>query len=174
MHELWSANSAGASPERLREVMAEFAAGVTVVTTVWQGMPHAMTATAFSSVSLTPPLVLVCVGKSSRFHHSVTQAGTWAVSILSADQVQIARHFSHSGRDLATQFDGVPHTPAPHCGAPVLDGAQGWLECVTYDKHDAGDHTIVVGRVLATSVESADSAPLTYHRGTYSRLPDRR
>jgi flavin reductase (DIM6/NTAB) family NADH-FMN oxidoreductase RutF len=154
--------------------MAQFSAGVAVVTSQWQGMPHALTATAFASVSLTPPLVLVCIGKRSRFHHAVTQAGSWAVSILSAEQVGLARHFGHSGRDLATQFDGVNHDLAPHSGAPILDGALGWLDCITYAEHDAGDHTIVVGRVVATGRESEDSPPLTYHRGTYSCSPEPR
>jgi flavin reductase len=154
--------------------MAEFSTGVTVVTTNWQGMPHAMTASAFCSVSLSPPLVLVCVGKSTRFHHAVTEAGVWAVSILSGDQVGLARHFSHSGRDLVTQFDGVPNSPAPHSAAPVLCGAQAWLDCVTYAEQDAGDHTVVVGRVVATGGGRLDAAPLTYHRGSYSIPPDPR
>lgn len=151
--------------------MAELAAGVTVVTSLWGGMAHAMTATAFTSVSVAPPLILVCVGKTSRFHAAVTQAGRWAVSLLSADQVELARHFSRSGRDLATQFEGVASVPAPYSQAPVLTGAQAWLDCTTHALHDGGDHTIVVGRVVASGRESVDDGPLTYHRGTYSGLP---
>lgn len=158
----------GVSAEALRHVMADFESGVTVVTTHWQGMPHAMTATAFCSVSLTPPLVLVSVGKRSRFHHAVTQSGAWAVSILSADQEHLARHFSHSGRDLATQFEGVETHPAPCSLSYVLAGAQAWVDCVTHAVHDAGDHTIVIGRVVGTGRDSANPVPLTYHRGTYS------
>jgi flavin reductase (DIM6/NTAB) family NADH-FMN oxidoreductase RutF len=164
----WAPEPVGVSEGEFRSALAEFTAGVTVVTTVWQGMPHAMTATAFSSVSLSPPLVLVCVGKRSRFHHAVTQAGTWAVSILEAAQVGLARHFGHSGRDLATQFDGVPTFAAPYSVAPVLVGVPAWLDCATFGQHDAGDHTIVVGKVIATGLSDSATAPLTYHRGTYT------
>jgi flavin reductase (DIM6/NTAB) family NADH-FMN oxidoreductase RutF len=148
--------------------MAEFASGVTVVTTEWEGTSHAMTATAFCSVSLDPPLVLVCVAKSSRFHRAVTSSDTWAVSLLAADQGWIARHFSHRGRDLLTQFSHVPHIRAPFSKAPLLIGSQAWLDCATYAQHDGGDHTIVVGQVIRASQHPPVGDPLTYHRATYS------
>jgi len=110
---------------------------------------------------------LVCVSKSSRFHGAVLGGTNWAVSLLAADQEPLARHFAHRGRDLVTQFEAMEHVPAPHSGAPVLMGALGWLDCVTEAEHDAGDHTIVVGRVLATGRDSMVNAPLTYYRGAY-------
>lgn len=161
----------------LRQVMADFASGVTIITTVWDGVAHAMTATAFASVSLDPPLVLVCVSKSSRFHAAITRAEYWVASLLSADQSWIARHFSNRGRDLRTQFDGVPHTTSRLTGTPVVTGVLSWLECVTEGMHDAGDHTIMVGRMVdggpgsllsPPASESVMSRPLTYYRGTYS------
>jgi flavin reductase (DIM6/NTAB) family NADH-FMN oxidoreductase RutF len=152
----------------LKSVMSEFASGVTVVTAEWQGRSHAMTATAFCSVSLDPPLVLVCVGKGSRFHPAVTSAGSWAVSLLSADQGWVARHFSSSTRDLPTQFTAVPHTRAARSGAPLVTGSRGWLDCSTYALHDAGDHTIVVGLVVQAGAASTAGHPLTYHRAAYS------
>ena len=155
-----------------RQTMAAFASGVTVVTTRWQGVAHAMTATAFCSVSLDPPLVLVCVSRQSRFHAAVTQAGGWAVSLLSAGQEGVARHFANSGRRLQTQFDELPHTPGPVTDAPLIDGALGWLECTTYGMHDGGDHTILVGRVERSSRDQALKEPLTYYRGTYSQPSD--
>jgi flavin reductase (DIM6/NTAB) family NADH-FMN oxidoreductase RutF len=150
--------------------MAHFASGVTVVTARHAGVAHALTATAFSSVSLDPPLVLVCVAKSSRFHAAVIGARVWAVSLLTADQEAVARHFSHRGRDLLSQFDAVAHHSAPVSGAPLLTGAVSWLDCQTTAEHDAGDHTIVVGQVVATSQESAGEPVLTYYRGTYHTL----
>lgn len=157
--------------------MAHFAAGVTVVTTVRDGLAHALTATAFASVSLEPPLVLVCVGKASRFHSAVLGGtGMWAVSLLAADQEALARHFARRGRDLVGQFDGIATTRAAHSGAPVLTGALAWLDCATTAQHDAGDHTIVVGKVLATGDGSSggfngqDRPPLTYYRSTYLGL----
>ncbi len=155
-------------PAALRQTMADFASGVTIVTSQWQGVAHAMTATAFCSVSLEPPLVLVCVSKASRFHQVVANADAWAVSLLSGDQEAVARHFANRGRDLRTQFDRVPHTLGVFSGAPLIDGALAWLECETYDQHDGGDHTIVVGRVRRTSNHASTDSPLTYHRGRYS------
>lgn len=168
------------SAEALRHVMGHFATGVTVVTALRHGVKHAMTATAVSSVSLVPPLILVCVNRSSRFHAAIMEAESWCVSLLNADQEPVARHFANRGRDLLTQFDHVPFTPSPGSGTPIIDGALAWMECVTYGRHDGGDHTIVVGELVQasgrTSEEAAERrAPLTYYQGTYSpNVPDPR
>lgn len=159
------------SAAALRHVMGHFASSVTVVAALVDGIGHAMTATAVCSVSLEPPLVLVCVGKDSRFHPAVLRAGTWALSILSDVQGPYARHFARKGRDLLTQFDAVPHRAAPVSGAPVLDGSLAWLDLRTYAAYDAGDHTILVGEVLAASDESVTGVPLTYYAGAYSDAP---
>lgn len=158
------------SPAALRHALSQFAAGVTVITTRWQEVAHAMTATAFCSVSLEPPLVLACVSHVSRFHAAITGSRVWAVSIMAAGQEPLARHFAHRGRDLLTQFDGVATTAAPVSGAPVLCGALTWLDCRTYAQHEAGDHTVVVGQVLAVGDEPAGGEPLAYYRGNYHRL----
>lgn len=169
------------SPDALRQVMAQFTSGVTVVTALRGGVKHAMTATAVCSVSLTPPLVLVCVSRASRFHAAVDEAEAWCVSLLSADQAPVARHFANRGRDLLSQFDAVPHTPSPRSGTPLVDGALAWMECLTYGRHDGGDHTIVVGELVyaGTGPAAGDPAgqptPLTYYQGTYSpNVPDPR
>jgi flavin reductase (DIM6/NTAB) family NADH-FMN oxidoreductase RutF len=167
------AGTVAGSPEALRHVMGHFASGVTIVTALRHGVRHGMTATAVCSVSLEPPLVLVCVSKQSRFHQAITEAEAWCMSLLAADQEPLARHFSNRGRDLLTQFDHVPHQRAEVSGAPRLDGALAWLECTTYGQHDGGDHTIVVGQVVWASGWAADdeqdsAAPRTYYRGTYS------
>jgi flavin reductase (DIM6/NTAB) family NADH-FMN oxidoreductase RutF len=161
------------SPEALRHVMGQFASGVTIVTTVRDGVGHAMTATAVCSVSLNPALILVCVGRASRFHDAITNADAWAVSLLAAGQDWIARHFANRGRDLRTQFVAVPHSVAPYSRAPVIDGALGWLDCMTFATHDGGDHTIVIGQVVRASAlgdldDAGAAAPLTYFRGAYS------
>ena len=161
------------SADALRHVMAQFRSGVTVVTALRNGVKHAMTATAVCSVSLEPPLILVCVSRSSRFHTAIMVADTWCVSLLSADQASVARHFANRGRDLLSQFDHVPFTPSPKSGTPLIDGALAWMECVTYGQHDGGDHTIVVGELVYASgpvpPEAAERrAPLTYYQGTYS------
>ena len=155
------------SGDALRHVMGAFLSGVTVVSTVWQDVAHAMTATAFSALSLDPPLVLVCVSKSSRFHAAVLGAGRWAVSLLRNDQEPIARHFSNRGRDLKTQFDRFEHRSAPASRAPLIAGAHAWLDCDTYATYDGGDHTIVLGLVVRASQEEPSGRPLAYYRGSY-------
>ena len=168
------------SADALRHVMAQFSSGVTVVTAVRQGVKHAMTATAVCSVSLVPPLILVCVSRASRFHDAIMEADTWCVSLVRAEQEQVARHFANRGRDLLSQFEHVPFTPSPKSGTPLIDGALAWMECITYGRHDGGDHTIVVGELIQASGagphEVAErKVPLTYYQGTYSpNVPDLR
>ncbi len=161
------------SADALRHAMGHFSSSVTVVTARVDGRNHAMTATAVSSVSLNPPLILICVSLNSRFHDAVLAAGAWAVSILTAAQEPLARHFSRRGRPLETQFAGISHFPAPVSAAPVLSDCLIWLDCRTHAVYAGGDHTILVGELLATSREAAPAAPLTYYRGSYSvgRLP---
>jgi flavin reductase (DIM6/NTAB) family NADH-FMN oxidoreductase RutF len=136
-----------------------------------------MTATSLASVSLTPPLVLVSIGKQARFHEPILRAGGWAASILAADQGDLGRRFAAHGRRHETQFDGVLTTDVPYSTAPVLDGCLVWLDCRTVAVHDAGDHTIVLGEVAhtgplhrphSTVAESSVRDPLTYYRGTFS------
>ena len=155
------------SADALRFAMSHFASSVTVVAAKANDRLHAMTATAVCAVSLEPPLILVCVAHTSRFHAAVTAVDGWAVSILADAQAPLARHFSRRGRDLATQFDGVAHRPAPYSGAPILLDCLVWLDCRTYAIHDGGDHDIVVGRLMASGSESAGAGPLTYYRGVY-------
>jgi flavin reductase len=161
------------SADALRHVMGHFSSGVAIATALHHGIKHAMTATAVCSVSLDPPLVLVCVSKSSRFHAAITKAKYWCLSLLTVDQEGLARHFSNRGRDLLSQFDRVAHTPSPFSGTPLIDSALGWLECTTYGMHDGGDHTIVVGQITRASGLPSDDdpnarPPLTYYRGAYS------
>lgn len=167
----------GVDQDAFRETLSHLSAGVVVVTASWRGTLHAMTATAFCSVSLDPPLVLVSVSKTSRFHRALLGADRWAASIMSARQAPVARHFSTPGRDLATQFDGVPHGPGPASGAPIIDGSLAWLDCETEAVHGAGDHTLVIGLVRATGVaanagsEDTPVQPLSYYRAQYRGLP---
>lgn len=156
-----------------RRTVGHFASGVTVVTTV-AGVPghdadHAMTASAFTSVSLDPLLVLVCVDKEARFHDAVLESGSWAVSVLSQDHRRAAEWFAMKGRPLIGQLDQHPHHRGV-TGAALLDDAVAWLECRTYAVHDGGDHDIVVGLVLSAVEGNRDGVPLVYHRGRYGRL----
>ena len=132
-----------------------------------------MTATAVCSVSLEPPLVLVCVSKSSRFHRRDQQGQDLVHVPADRRPGGAGEALLQPRRDLLSQFDHVPHTPSPLSGTPLIDGALAWLECTTYGMHDGGDHTIVVGQIVRASGLPSDDdpnarPPLTYYRGAYS------
>ena len=151
------------------QATGQFAGGIVVVTT---STGHAMTVTAFTSVSLEPPLVLFGAEKIARFHDAVLAAGSWAVSILAEDAEKTARWLATRGRPLDGQLDGVAHHPGPVTGAPLLDRALVTLECHTAAVYDGGDHSIIVGRVAAvTGTEGPPSrGPLMHYAGSYRRL----
>jgi flavin reductase (DIM6/NTAB) family NADH-FMN oxidoreductase RutF len=153
-----------------RDVVGRFATGVLVATTRSGGVDHAMTVNAFTSVSLDPLLVLICAERISRFRDAVLDAGTWAVSVLSAEALEHAERFAVRGRPINGRLSEIPHHPGPHTALPILDQALAAVECETYAVHDGGDHDIVVGRVLGVSTPDGDAAPLIYHGGRYRRL----
>jgi flavin reductase (DIM6/NTAB) family NADH-FMN oxidoreductase RutF len=148
-----------------RQAAGQFAGGIVVVTT---SGGHAMAVSEFMSVSLEPPLVLFCAEKTARLHDAVLAAGSWAASILAEDAEKTARWLATGDRPL----DGVAHHPGQVTGAPLLDGALVTLECQTAAVYDGGDHSIIVGQVVA--VTSADGPPsrrpLMQYAGSYRRL----
>jgi flavin reductase (DIM6/NTAB) family NADH-FMN oxidoreductase RutF len=153
----------------LRRVLAGFATGVTVVT-VGGPEPHAMTANSFTSVSLDPPLVLICVDRRAFMHDRILAAGGFAVSVLCADQEQVARRFADRARGTgAAQFDGVGTFPGRHTGAPLISGALAWVECSLWRSYDGGDHTLFLGLLLAAHDRTAQEA-LVFRRGRYARM----
>ena len=159
-------------PAEFRAALGRFASGITIMSTLQDGVAHAMTANAFTSVSLDPPLVLVCVDKGVRMHAAVLDCGYWAISVLAAEQRPIAERFARSGRDLYSQFDGIATTAGPKTGCPTVGGAQSWLECRTWATYDGGDHTIVVGEVLSHGTgHPAAPGALLYYSGHYRELP---
>ncbi|HEY7015625.1 MAG TPA: flavin reductase family protein [Streptosporangiaceae bacterium] len=151
--------------------------GIVVVTASLDGKGHAMTVSAFTSVSLEPLLVLFCAEKVARFHDAVLAAGQWAVSILDEDAEKTARWLATRGRPLDGQLDTIAHHAGPLTGAPILDGALAAMECQTHAVHDGGDHSIVVGEVLGVTEPvkghgeaGGERGPLIYHAGRYRRL----
>ena len=152
-----------------RGALGRFASGVTVVTTVIDGVDHAMTASAFTSVSLEPPQVLVCSQRTSRFHDAVMESGVWGVSILSDRGRAASAWFAHSGRPLEHQFDDIPHHRSA-LGLPLLDAALAWLECRTIGAYDGGTHSILVGEVTWAGVHDNDDDPLLYYRSHYGTI----
>lgn len=158
--------------EHLRRGMATFATGVTVITAHAGGIQHAMTANSFTSLSLDPPLVMVSVATGGRFHQPVLDAGAWAVSVLGADQQQLARHFADGDRDRLHQFAGVPHEISAITGSPLLTGSLAWFECVTERVIEAGDHSLLIGGVRNCWVTERPGRPLTYYRGAFLPGPE--
>jgi flavin reductase (DIM6/NTAB) family NADH-FMN oxidoreductase RutF len=148
-----------------RRVLGHFATGVTILTTCDNdARPTGLTASAFSSVSLDPPLVLICVDHKSQSYPALKERGCFAVNILSAEQQVISRRCASSRLD---KFDEVPHKISD-LGLPLIDGAIAQLECTTVSMHVEGDHTIFVGRVERARAQSGE--PLLYFRGQYQQL----
>lgn len=157
--------------DAFRDALGRFATGIAVVTTrALDGTDHAMTANALTSVSLEPPLVLVCVEKIARFHDAVLDSGTWGVSILGADGEVAARWFATRGRPLDGQFQGFPYVRGDATGAPLLSEALATIECRTTAVHEGGDHVIVLGEVVSAAVTQSDDRPLLYYLGRYHSL----
>lgn len=152
-----------------RAALGRFASGVTVVTTLHEGVDHAMTASAFTSVSLDPPLVLVCSHRTSRFHHAVLESGVWGVSILAEAGRSASAWFADRGRRLEDQLDGFGHHRGD-LGVALLDDSLAWLECRTQAVHEGGDHTILVGSVVAAAVNERGDDPLLYYRSRYGTI----
>lgn len=153
-----------------RQALGRFPSGITVMTTVFAGQDHAITASAFSSVSLDPPLVLVCVDRKNRFHEAVLGSGAWAVSVLAEPAQSAATWFATRGRPLAGQLDKVEHRRGRLTGAGLVNEALAWLECQTWRVYDGGDHSIVVGKVLSAELAENVDSPLLYYRSHYGAL----
>jgi flavin reductase (DIM6/NTAB) family NADH-FMN oxidoreductase RutF len=139
-----------------------------------RGEDAGMTATAFMSVSLDPPLVLVSVRNGSRMDDLLDEQPLWAVSLLSESQRHIAGRFAMKGR-LSDRllFEDIPYRRGEVSGAPLVGGSLAALECRTEQRVPAGDHTLVIGRVLTADLPSAEGGPLTYFKGRYGQLGGR-
>ncbi len=152
-------------PDTFRAVLGRFATGITVVTARdATGRDHGMTISAFSSVSLEPPLVLVCVAHDARMHQLLLDSDAVGISFLSADQEPLSRRFADRDCD---RFDGIGYTRGEN-GAVLLEEALAHMECTIIARHDAGDHTIHVARV--DRAEPFTARPLLYYRGGYAQL----
>lgn len=156
--------------------MSRLAAGVVLVTAHDpddgpRGEDVGMTATAFMSVSLDPPLVLVSLRNGSRMDDLLAEQPPWGVSVLSESQRHIAGRFAMKGRvSDRLLFEDIPYTRGEVSGALLVQGALSTLECRTEQRIEAGDHTLVIGRVLAVGLPSGDGGPLLYFRGRYRQL----
>lgn len=152
------------SSDEYRAVMGNLASGVPVVTTVWEGEFYGTTATAFSSVSLEPPLVQVTLHIKSNTRAVIEQSGIFAVNILAEDQKEIARDFATKGID---RFEKCP-VKVGASGLPLIVGSIGTLECRMTQRFPGGDHVVVLGEVM--HAYSEERPPLIYFKGRYRQL----
>jgi flavin reductase (DIM6/NTAB) family NADH-FMN oxidoreductase RutF len=170
MGERQAAADAGFSAADFRQALGAFATGVTVITTRGDGeLGYGMTANAFSSLSLDPPLVLVCVIAGTQGADEIERNQAFAVNILGSHQEPISRYFSWKDRPRgAAAFSEIPHhTAVTRC--PLLKGAAAYLDCRLADTHQAGDHVIYIGEVLGLGID-ATTKPLLFHGGGYCKV----
>jgi flavin reductase (DIM6/NTAB) family NADH-FMN oxidoreductase RutF len=153
-------------PDAFRAVLGRFASGITIVTAIdAQGRDVGMTVSAFSAVSLHPPLVQICVGREASMFGALQQAKGFGVSILSSDQESLSRRFAEE--DSMHRFDGLGYARGD-TGVVLLGDALAHIECEMYASYDAGDHMIFVGTVEHAT--TGDARPLLYYRGGYAQL----
>ncbi len=165
------APEAGLSRAQFRSALGCFPTGVAVLATGGSAA-SAMTANSFTSVSLDPPLVLVCVRVDAVFHASMEQSGAYSVNVLSSNQREIARHFADPARHLAGgEFAEGTWLAGAHTGVPLLDEAHAWMECALERTYDGGDHSIFVGSVLGFAADPSQQ-PLVFYAGGYRDLAD--
>lgn len=149
-----------------RSALGTFATGITVITTRGEDHLFGMTANAFSSLSLDPPLVLVCVISDTTGAEMIQGNGIFAVNILGSNQEPISRYFASKDRPRGLDaFSEIAHKTAA-TGSPILEGAAGFLDCRLHATHDAGDHVIFIGEVLALGFDP-EVQPILFHAGRY-------
>jgi flavin reductase (DIM6/NTAB) family NADH-FMN oxidoreductase RutF len=159
----------GVTQAEFRKAMGSFATGVTVITVDSEGEVHGMTANAFTSVSLDPLLVLVCVDHRARTHTHLHARKRFGVNVLAENQRAISEYYAlpspthqNAEQEAGARFDRTQH------GTPVLHGALAYLECRLHSAQDAGDHTIFIAEVEDVVVREGD--PLLYFRGAYRQI----
>lgn len=162
----------GVPADAYRAAMRRWPSGVTVITMPGDDGPHGMTASAFTSVSVDPPMVLIVVDRRWRSHAFIVQRGVFCVNILADSQADWSDRFAGRHGALDDRFAGIETSAGP-TGAVRIAAAVAWLECVVAQAHDAGDHTIFVGRVVACGAPDAAARPLLYHDGRYGGVASR-
>lgn len=152
----------------LRRILGQFATGVAVITVTIEGSHHGLTVNSFSSLSLAPPQIIVCLKRENRSFAAFERASHFCVNVLAEGQIGVARLFAGVTVD---KFAGVAHRPGGHSGAPLLGEAHAWLECaVSGWLRPAGSHDIVIGTLLGYAL--GEAGPLLFHGGRYHRLGD--
>ena len=149
-----------------RNAMGNFCTGVVVATSMHEGAPVGFAAQSFVSLSLDPPLVALCPGKSSSSWPKISASGKFGVNILTREQQSVCDAMAVSGGDKFAAFDWSEGT----LGVPLLDGVLGYVECEITAEHDAGDHLIAIGLVKRFDIVAPEAAPLLFFRGSYGEF----
>lgn len=156
------ASAAASESAEFRKALAQYATGVTVITTLARdGTPAGMTVNSFTSVSLDPPLVLWSVSRQAASFDAFRQCSRYLVHVLGGDQLPLAQRFATRGAD---KFGVTAWSPGPH-GLPLIEGSVAWFDCASRSQYDEGDHVILVGRV--ESFGAAGGSPLIFHASRY-------
>ena len=158
----------GSEPDarEFRNTLSQFCTGVVIATGCVGGEPAGFAAQSFSSVSLDPPLVLLCPARTSTSWPKLRQSGSFCINILAAGQKPVCDVFAQSGIDKFSALDWHPGVT----GSPVLEGVLAYVDCDLYAEHDAGDHTVVLGRVRDVRILDPQGSPLLFFRGAYGRF----
>jgi flavin reductase (DIM6/NTAB) family NADH-FMN oxidoreductase RutF len=152
---------------QLRQVMGHFATGVTIITTFNKdGQMHGLTANAFTSVSLEPPLLLISVDKKAESYPAFEESKVFTVNILADEQEALSRKFAVSG---GNKFEGVAYRRGAN-GAAILDGTLAYIECTLYAAYEGGDHSLYLGEIQEAEVR--EGKPLVFYRGGYRAIGD--
>lgn len=152
----------------MRDAFGRFATGIVIVTTQWGGERIGATVSSFNSVSLSPPLVSFCIARSAHAIDVWENTPSFGISVLARDQAELSTRFA---RSLSDKWAGVATRPAARVPAPLIDGALMWLECQAYARYDGGDHVILLGRVVAATVNNhVAQEPLLFYGAAYRHL----
>lgn len=156
------------NPGRFRRVLSHYPTGVVAITAIdLDGTPAGMAVGTFTSVSLDPPLIAFLPDKTSTSYPKIREAGRFCVNVLAENQQAVCRAMAAKGTD---KFAEIDWSPAPITGSPVLDGTLVWIDCAIDATHEAGDHYIVIGRVLELDVRPEAGAPMVFFQSGYSGL----
>ncbi len=150
---------------QFKEAMSRFITGVTIVSGIEDGEPVGFTCQSFVSLSIDPPYVAVSPARTSTSWPRIARAGSFCVNVLGEHQVDLCRGFAVSG---GKKFEGVEWHPSPATGSPVIEGCLSWVDCAVELVHDAGDHELIMGRVL--DLGTGDGSPLVFFRSGFATL----
>jgi flavin reductase (DIM6/NTAB) family NADH-FMN oxidoreductase RutF len=155
----------GFDVDDFKDALSRFTTGVTIVSGLEEGQPVGFTCQSFVSLSLDPPFVAVAPARTSTSWPRIARAGTFCVNVLGDHQRDLCQGFAVSGGD---KFVGVDWHPAPVTGAPVIEGSLAWVDCQVELVHDAGDHELIIGKVL--DLGTNDGSPLLFFRSKFATL----